>query len=201
LEHVLKALQEFNIYFTKLKKVEQNLRSIYSLYNMSCIIMYYEYLIRLGNEGISSIRLMSFLENPCFLLLAYHFLKTKRTEHLNDIPVSYISIRAIKNLAEAIKDNNYIPCPLQRSYILKINGKKRPLAIASTLDKVLQYAIYLILNPLFNKTFSLQSHGFIKGRSCHTALLDIYHRWLGVNWFIEFTINSNFDDFQHSILL
>jgi retron-type reverse transcriptase len=120
--------------------------------------------------------LISFLENPCFLLLAYHFLKTKQTKFFENIPIISISLRALKNLAESIKEGHYKPCPIQRIYILKINGKKRPLSIASSLDIVLQFAIYLILNPLFSQKFSLQSHGFIKNRSCHTALFDIYHR-------------------------
>src|SRR5712691_9657102 len=48
---------------------------------------------------------------------------------------------------------------------------------------------------------SEKSHGFRLGRSCHTALDDIKHKWTGTKWFIEFDIEGFFDNIDHKILM
>ena len=42
-----------------------------------------------------------------------------------------------------------------------------------------------ILNAYFDGTLSEHPHGFRPERSCHTALVEIYHTWKGTNWIIE----------------
>ena len=49
----------------------------------------------------------------------------------------------------------------------------RPLGIAPPRDKIVQEIIRMILEVIFEPTFSENSHGFRKGRSCHTALRSI----------------------------
>lgn len=51
----------------------------------------------------------------------------------------------------------------------------RPLGIASTQDKIIQKAILVLLEPIFEPEFEKVSHGFRKGRSCHSALEHIYY--------------------------
>src|SRR5215472_8721802 len=49
--------------------------------------------------------------------------------------------------------------------------------------------------------FSRWSHGFRKGRGCHTALRDIRDTWTGTTWFIEGDVSDCFGSFDHEILL
>lgn len=201
LEHFLKALDVFKSYFNRLNKASKKLQETFSLYNMAIVIMYFENLIEWHKKGMPSTYLFSLLELPCFLLLAYGTLKNNQSGGVDSVPLANVSIAAIHNLAENIRIGKYKPKPVKRLFVLKADGGKRPLGISSAIDKILQQAIYLILYPLFFDKFSIHSHGFIKNRSCHTALQDIYYYWPGTKWFIEFDILACFDKFQHPILL
>jgi len=52
-----------------------------------------------------------------------------------------------------------------------------------------------------SRSFSGRSHGFRKGRGCHTALREIQQTWTGTVWFIEGDISDCFGSFSHDILL
>jgi len=85
--------------------------------------------------------------------------------------------------------------------IPKPNGKTRALGVASPLDKIVQELMRLILEAVYLKEFSPHSHGFIPGKSCHTALKDLKGRFGFINWFIEADIKSCFDSFDHKLLI
>lgn len=59
----------------------------------------------------------------------------------------------------------------------------------------------MILEAIFEPTFSSNSHGFRSGRSCHTALKQIRDTWSGVTWVIEGDIKGCFDTIQHDLLI
>ena len=59
----------------------------------------------------------------------------------------------------------------------------------------------MILESIYEGTFSPRSHGFRPKRSCHTALLEIKNRFTGVKWFVEGDIKSCFDNIDHHILV
>lgn len=80
---------------------------------------------------------------------------------------------------------SYKPVPVRRIFSIEINGKLRPLSIASSIDKIVQKAILIFLEPVFEKQFLNCSHGFWKNRSCHSCLSQIYYNWTGTKWFIE----------------
>ena len=92
--------------------------------------------------------------------------------------------------------------PARRVYIHKPGKKdKRPLTISSPRDKVVQQAIYLILNAIYEPSFLESSHGSRPNRGTHTALKDIKHKFQGVKWCIEADIESNFPNIDHKTLL
>ena len=73
---------------------------------------------------------------------------------------------------------------------LKKNGKLRPLGIPSWRDKLVGEVVRLILEAIYEPSFSSRSHGFRKGRGCHTALRQIREAWTGTVWFIEGDISD-----------
>jgi len=107
----------------------------------------------------------------------------------------------INKLIESLKDHSYQPTSVKRVYIPKKNGKMRPLGIASSDDKLVQEIIRMLLESIFEPTFSNLSHGFRAKRSCHTALAQIQHNFTGVRWFIEGDIKAYFDTIDHHILI
>ena len=79
-------------------------------------------------------------------------------------------------------------------------GKLRPLGVPSAQDKVVQSAIKLILEPIYESVFRDCSHGFRPERSCQTALR-AYLRSGTPTWTIEGDLKSYFDTINHGVLL
>ncbi len=78
--------------------------------------------------------------------------------------------------------------------------KKRPLGIPTFRDKLLQTVLKLILEAIYEPTFSNKSHGFRPERSCHTALQQV-KKMQGITWWVEGDIKGFFDNLNHDILL
>ena len=77
----------------------------------------------------------------------------------------------------------------------------RPLGLPSWSDKLVGEVIRLLLEAYYEPQFSDQSHGFRKGRGCHTALREIRNTWVGTTWFIEGDISDCFGSLDHEIMV
>jgi len=77
------------------------------------------------------------------------------------------------SLQEELSSKRYRPSPVKRVYIPKADGSKRPLGIPTLRDRVVQMAVVLILEPIFEADFLDCSHGFRRGRKAHDALEEI----------------------------
>lgn len=70
-----------------------------------------------------------------------------------------------------LRERRYHPRPIRRVWIEKPGSdEKRPLGIPTVRDRVVQAALVLVLEPIFEKQFVAHSYGFRPGRSCHQAL-------------------------------
>ena len=113
-----------------------------------------------------------------------------------------INISWFDNLKKNLRTNAFQFRPSRRIDIPKYNGKgTRPLVIASPRDKIVQGAMLLILEAIFEPSFLTHSHGFRPNKGCHTALKEVKNTFSSVNWFIEGDISKCFDTFDHKLLV
>ena len=111
-----------------------------------------------------------------------------------------MSEEKIEEIAELMRHERYRFAPARRTYIPKKNGKLRPLGIPSWSDKLVGEVVRLLLEAYYEPGFSDRSHGFRKGRGCHTALREIREIWSGTTWFIEGDIRDCFGSLDQEIL-
>lgn len=105
----------------------------------------------------------------------------------------------LADLKERAKSGTYHAPPVRRTYIPKGDGRMRPLGIPTFEDKVLQRAVVMLLEPVYEREFLDCSMGYRPGRSAHTALEAIWKQTMqmGGCWLIDADIKGFFDTVAH----
>jgi RNA-directed DNA polymerase len=113
-------------------------------------------------------------------------------------------IANLRSLLDRAKSGSYRAPPVRRVHISKGPGSQetRPIGIPTLEDKVLQRAIVMLLQPLYEQDFKPYSYGFRPGRSAHQALEDLRQGVMGneVKWILEVDIQKFFDTLNHAHL-
>lgn len=105
-------------------------------------------------------------------------------------------------LQKTLKGNAYRASPIKRVEIPKGNGDLRPLGIPCIEDRIVQMAVKLIIEPIFEAGFSKHSYGFRPKRSAHQAMDDITEGLLkGHTQVIDADLSKYFDTIVHEKLM
>lgn len=109
----------------------------------------------------------------------------------------------LHKLHDGVHSGRYRAKPSKRIYILKSDGRKRPIGIAALEDKIVQTAVKQVLETIYEEDFLGFSYGFRPGRSQHDALDAV---WVGIkhrkiDWVLDADIKGFFDNLSHEWLL
>ena len=108
----------------------------------------------------------------------------------------------LAQIHEELKARTYRASPVKRVYIPKADGTKRPLGIPPLKDRVVQMAVVLILEPIFEADFHECSHGFRPGRKAHDALEAIRENLkAGRTEIYDADLKGYFDSIPHDKLM
>src|SRR6266853_2223188 len=157
-----------------------------------------------GRKGLPLTQLYRQMFNKELYLLAYGNIYSNKgamTPGASAETADGMSEEKIDQIIGLIRHERYRFSPARRTYIPKKNGKLRPLGLPSWSDKLVGEVVRLLLEAYYEPGFSDLSHGFRKGRGCHTALRKIHDTWTGTVWFIEGDISDCFGSLDHEILL
>lgn len=130
------------------------------------------------NKGAAGIDRMTVGELPDYLRSNWHLIK------------------------ERLLNGTYRPKPVLRVEIPKANGGMRLLGIPAVLDRMIQQAMYQVLNPLFDPGFSDNSYGFRPGRNAQQAVRQAKtYQLSGKRWVVDMDLAQFFDEVNHDILM
>ena len=109
----------------------------------------------------------------------------------------------LKQIQDELVDNTYQPMPVRKKEIPKDGGNKvRVLSIPAIRDRVVQGALKLILEPIFEADFQSGSYGYRPKRSAHEAVDRVAQAIVqGLTRIIDLDLRAYFDSVQHSLLL
>jgi group II intron reverse transcriptase/maturase len=108
----------------------------------------------------------------------------------------------LRDLHERLRDNRYVAPPVERVWIEKEDGKKRPIGKPCFEDKIVQRAVVMILEAIFEHDFHAFSHGFRRGHSQHQALRALREmcRKLNITWIVDADVSGFFDNLDRGHL-
>jgi RNA-directed DNA polymerase len=150
--------------------------------------------------------------DPAFLLIAWERVRGNRgarSAGVDGKSVSHVERQGLDEflaeIREDLKAQQFRPLPVRERMIPKAGGKKlRRLGIPTVRDRVVQAALKLVLEPIFEADFEPCSYGFRPNRRAHDAIAEIRtfasppHRY---EWVVEGDIAACFDEISHSALM
>jgi RNA-directed DNA polymerase len=108
----------------------------------------------------------------------------------------------LESLHARFRSGTYYAPPVKRVHIPKGDGRTRPIGIPTFEDKVLQRAVAMVLESIYEQDFHPRSFGFRPGRSAHDALQAVWDATtrIGGGWVLEVDIRAFFDTLNHGEL-
>ncbi|MEN8247160.1 MAG: group II intron reverse transcriptase/maturase [Thermodesulfobacteriota bacterium] len=165
-------------------------------------------LAALGNgvKGGTWFSLIDKVYNPKTLKAAWKKVASNRgAAGVDKISIKRFRSNALFYLAELgreLHDGTFQPSAVRRVHIPKDGKKTRPLGIPTVKDRIVQTALKMVLEPIFEREFLPTSYGFRPGRGCKDALREV-DRLLkeGCTWVVDADVKSYFDSIPHDLLM
>lgn len=157
--------------------------------------------------------LFNLVYHPDFLTVAWERVKGNkgaRTAGVDGVAPALVAASPdivaalLADAREQLKSRTFTPLPVRERMIPKpgSGGKLRRLGIPSTMDRLVQASLVLVLEPIFEATFKPCSYGFRPRRRCQDAIAEIHHFGTrGYHWVFEADITACFDELSHSAIL
>jgi RNA-directed DNA polymerase len=110
--------------------------------------------------------------------------------------------RWLDELAQELKEETYRPAAVRRVWIPKADGKQRPLGIPTIRDRVVQMAVVLVIEPIFDEDLQPEQHAYRANHDAHQALRDV-QAWLdrGYVEVVDADLSGYFDTIPHHELM
>lgn len=109
----------------------------------------------------------------------------------------------LRSLLNRVKSGSYVAPPVKRVHIPKGDGKEtRPIGMPTIEDKLLQRAVAMLLEPIYEQDFKFFSYGFRPGRSAHEALACLWNQSMRqqIKWILDVDVRKYFDTLKHATL-
>jgi RNA-directed DNA polymerase len=157
--------------------------------------------------------LFNLVADPGFLLVAWERVRGNtggRSPGIDGMAVTQVKARAggveafLREIREALRRREFRPLPVRESKIPKPGGKTRRLGIPTVTDRVVQAALKLVLEPVFEADFSSSSYGFRPNRRAQDAIAEIHYLTSGTRsyfWVLDADIEACFDSIDHPVLM
>lgn len=154
--------------------------------------------------------LFNLVHDPATLMVAWVRVRGNRGSRsagADGVVCSYIENHIgaepfLRDLRARLKDGTYRPQPVRERAIPKKGGKVRRLGIPSVADRVVQMALKLVLEPVFEPGQYRSSYAYRPGRRAHDAVAEIVHYINnGYSWVIEGDIEGCFDNIRHQAVV
>jgi RNA-directed DNA polymerase len=134
-----------------------------------------------------------------FLLAAYRQTRKSSAPGVDQVTATQYADNLddnLQDLHERLRDNRYVAPPVERVWIEKDDGKQRPIGQPCFEDTIVQRAVVMILEAIFDQDFHAFSHGFRKGHSQHQALHELREqcRKLHINWRVDADVSGFVDN-------
>jgi group II intron reverse transcriptase/maturase len=157
-----------------------------------------------GRRGLPCEQLYRQMFNKDLYLMAYGNIYSSQgamTPGASRETADGMSEDKIEHITGLMRREKYRFSPARRTYIPEKNGKLRPLGLPSWSGKLVCEVVRILLEAYCEPTFSSRSHGFRRGKGCHTALREISQTWTGTVWFIEGDISGCSGSPDHQVML
>ena len=113
-----------------------------------------------------------------------------------------LNLKWFQNVGRDIGEGKFNFSPARRKDISKRNStKKRTLTIASPREKIVQKALQVVMEAIWEPEFTESSHGFRPGRGVHSALSQLYYGGQTFIWVIQGDISGCFDNIPHELII
>ena len=108
----------------------------------------------------------------------------------------------LRDLHERLRSGRYQAAPVERVWIEKDDGGQRPIGKPAFEDKIVQRAVAMLLEAVYEQDFYDGSYGFRPGRSPHEALHELRQRCMteGIGWIVDADVSGYFDSIDRTRL-